>query len=50
MNAAAQYAPYFRFPVLVGQIADAHDKAWLVRLIKGRKIGGEMVSVAVVEG
>jgi hypothetical protein len=48
MNAAAQYAPYFR--VLVGQIADAHDKAWLVRLIKGRKIGGEMVSVAVVEG
>jgi len=32
-------APYFLFSALAGQIADARDKAWLVRLVKGAEIG-----------
>jgi acyl-[acyl-carrier-protein]-phospholipid O-acyltransferase/long-chain-fatty-acid--[acyl-carrier-protein] ligase len=32
-------APYFLFSALAGQIADARDKAWLVRLVKGAEVG-----------
>ncbi|HEY6815346.1 MAG TPA: MFS transporter, partial [Croceibacterium sp.] len=32
-------APYFMFSALAGQIADARDKAWLVRLVKAAEAG-----------
>src|SRR6478609_2818249 len=32
-------APYFLFSALAGQVADARDKAWLVRLVKAAEVG-----------
>ncbi|MET0245145.1 MAG: acyl-[ACP]--phospholipid O-acyltransferase [Sphingomonas sp.] len=39
-------APYFLFSALAGEVADAWDKAWLVRAVKGAEIGFMAIGLA----